>query len=126
MPEDQPLSQLAAHYLELTQGLVKKIYAPPPEQVLECLISRDRIAQVWNKERPADAEAAHLIDQGDRQLKALAEPIGTMPELKEWRRSFNPPAEAWWWHFAAPLGLAERFDWLWTALALLLLAISLA
>jgi tetratricopeptide (TPR) repeat protein len=126
MPEEQPLSQLAAHYLELTQGLMKKINAPPPAQVLECLLSRDRIAQVWSKERPADAKVARLIERGDRQLKTLAEPIGAMPELKDWRRSFNPPAEAWWWHFAAPLGLAERFDWLWTALALLLLAISLS
>lgn len=126
MLEEQPLSQLADHYLKLTQIVMKKHDAPPPEQVLECLLSRDRIAQIWNKERPVDAKAARLIEQGDRQLKALAEPIGAMPELKDWQRSFNPPAEAWWWHFAAPLGLTERFDWLWTALALLLLAISLS
>ncbi len=126
MPEEQPFSQLAGHYLKLTQTLMKKHDAPPPEQVLECLISRDRIAQMWSKERPADVEAARLIEQGDRYLKALAEPIGATPELKDWRASLNPPAEAWWWHFAAPLGLAERFDWLWTALALLFLAISLS
>jgi tetratricopeptide (TPR) repeat protein len=126
MPEEQPLSQLAGHYLELIQTLLEKHEAPPPEQALECLISRDRIAQMWGKERPADAEVARLIEQGDRYLKALAEPLGGMPQLKDWRASFNPPAEAWWWHFAAPLGLAERFDWLWTALALVFLAISLS
>jgi tetratricopeptide (TPR) repeat protein len=52
-----------------------------------------------------------------------------MKELDDWRESFGPPTDAWWWHFSppkSPPSLSERFDWLWTALALACLTVSLS
>jgi hypothetical protein len=69
MTEKQSLMQLATHYLELTKDLVKNKDSSSPEQVLDCLVSRDRIAYLLKEEGPAEPGAARLIDQGDRQLR---------------------------------------------------------
>ncbi len=126
MTQKQSLLQLTTHYLELAQHLVKNKDSPPSEQVLECLVSRDRIAYLWKKQGPVETEATCLIDQGDHLLREVAEPISHMEELRDWQQSFSPPADAWWWHFTPSPGLSERFDWLWTALALALLTVSLS
>jgi tetratricopeptide (TPR) repeat protein len=125
----QTLLQIAMRYQELAQNLIKRKDALPPEQVLECLISRNRIAHLLNKKGPAEPTVSHFIDLGDRQLRELTEPISQMVELTGWRQSFAPPAEAWWWPSPPPkqsTGFFARFDWLWTALALACLAVSLS
>jgi tetratricopeptide (TPR) repeat protein len=124
--ETQSESQLAAHYLELTAALAAHTAPPLPGQVLDCLVTRDRIAYQLRQTGPAEPAVAQLIHQGDAQLRKLAGPIGRLSELKDWRQSFSPAPDAWWWNFAPPPGFFERFDWLWTALALAMLTVSIS
>ncbi|MCP4995643.1 MAG: tetratricopeptide repeat protein [Gammaproteobacteria bacterium] len=131
MTESSSISELAAQYRDQVKTLIKNKDSPSPEQVLDCLVSRDRIAYLLNEEGPAEPAAARLIDQGDGQLRAVAELISQPEQLKGWRQSFNPPPEAWWWPEppklpTPPPGFFDRFNWLWTALALALLAVSLS
>lgn len=129
MTEQLSLTQLAMQYSKLAQNLAENKDSPPPQQVLDCLVTRDRIAYRLREEGPAEPEAACLIDQGDRQLRGLKEPISQLKELKDWRGSFGPAPDAWWWHFPPPPpppSFSERFDWLWTALALACLTVSLS
>ena len=118
------MSKLAAQYREQVQTLIKNKASPPPEQVLPCLIIRDQITHLWQKEGPPEPEVAHVIDEADNQLRALKEPISQLKELDRWRRNFNPPQEAWWWHFQPPEGWLQRFDWLAIALSLFFLTLA--
>jgi len=128
MTEQQPLRPLATRYQDLLQTLVEKKDKPPPDKVLECLTARDRIAYLWREEGEIDPSAVTLIDEGDRQLREMKETVSKLEELKGWRESFQPAAQAWWWPEPPKPkpSLSRRFDWLWTALALTLLAISLS
>lgn len=130
MGNNQSIGELAGQYYALAQKLADNKDSLAPEEVLKALISRDKISYLWRTEGPMDSVTAGLIVQGDQRLKALARPIGQIEALKAWRESFNPPAEAWWWPIPPPKpsSFFERFDWLWTALALtcLTLAIGLA
>ncbi|MCL4298815.1 MAG: tetratricopeptide repeat protein [Anaerolineae bacterium] len=128
MGNNQSMLQLANHYHELTQNLIKNKNISSSEKVLDSLITRDRIAHLWRTAGPADLITAGLIAQGDQQLKAMAQSISHMKELKAWRESFNPSTEAWWWPAPSaekPPGFLERFDWLWTAVALTFLTIAI-
>jgi hypothetical protein len=131
MTKQPTLSQLATRYHELTQALQNNKDALPLEQVLDCLVSRDRITYVLAKEGPPEAELAHLIITGDQRLKELAHPLSQIKEIETWRESLKPPSEAWWWHLSPPTSppsVFDRLDWLWSSLALtcLILAVSLA
>ncbi len=104
MTEQALISQLATQYRDLVQSLAKNKDTPPPKDVLACLVSRDKIAHLWQKQGPPEAAAAHLIDEGDSQLRKLKGPISQLKELDGWRKNFAPPKQAWWWHFQAPEG----------------------
>lgn len=128
MTEQRALHPLATRYRNLLQSLAEQKEKPPPDKVLECLVARDRIAYLWREKGEIDPSAASLVDEGDRQLRAMKETVSNLGELKGWRESFQPAAYAWWWpEPPQPLpSFSRRFDWLWTALALALLAISLS
>lgn len=124
MANNQSMVQLATHYHELTQNLVKNENGLLAEEVLDTLITRDSIAHLWHITGPANMAAVRLIAQGDQQLKIIAQPISRMKELKIWRENFNPPAKAWWWRFSPPESRFQRFDWLVTTIAVVFLIIS--
>ncbi len=124
MTEQALISQLAAQYRDLVQSLAKNKDSPPPKDVFACLVSRDKIAHLWQKQGPPDPAAVHLIDEGDSQLRKLKGPISQLKELDGWRKNFTPPQQAWWWHFQAPGGKWQRFDWLTTAIALIFLTLA--
>jgi tetratricopeptide (TPR) repeat protein len=131
MTKQSTLSQLATRYHELTQILQNNKDVLPLEQVLDCLVSRDRITYVLIREGPPEAELVHLITTGDQRLKELAGSLSQIKEIEVWRDSLKPPSEAWWWHLSPPIplpGFFDRFGWLWSSLALtcLILAVSLA
>jgi tetratricopeptide (TPR) repeat protein len=126
--EKQTLEALAHTYRQQVEALAGSQAELPAEHVLACLVTRDRIAYLTGKDGPAAAAAACDIAWGDRQLKSVLQTVRRLPELAAWRVSFNPPAGAWWWPepSSPPPPLSERFNWLWTALALILLAVSLS
>jgi tetratricopeptide (TPR) repeat protein len=124
MTEQPSVLQLTTRYREMVQTLVKSKNALSPDQVLACLVTRDQIAHLWLEEGSIDPDAVQLIDQGDRLLRDLKEPISQLKELKTWRENFNPTVQAWWWHFNPPEGWFQRFDWLATAIAVVCLIIS--
>lgn len=116
MPEPQTLSQLANHYQLLVDKLSqqKKLL---PEQLLDCLLTRDQIAKLTATNYLADEVAIRLIAQSDKQFKKLAKPMDELDELNDWQVSLNRPPEAWWWYISPPppsveLNVFERYDWI--------------
>jgi tetratricopeptide (TPR) repeat protein len=102
-----------------------------PERVLAVLIARDALVRTLEKKYAPSPKSLLFIAELDEKLKKLdtcivAEHI----PLADWRASYSPSPQAWWWTLDAlkPPGRAARFDWLCNALATLsfLVALSLA
>lgn len=95
---------------------------------LDLLKARDNIACLISDDRPDPPATLLAIIDLDNRLRKLAGSIVASVKLADWRASFRPPAEAWWWSLdviaCSPTG--GRFDWLWSALAVALLTISLS
>ena len=125
--KQQSIAELAKKYYDLVQELTNNKNEPPPDKSLECLVTRDKIAHLSSKQGVPDPAVANLLDKGDRQLRELKKtvPIGRLKELDNWRKSFPPAPEAWWW-IEPPSGFFEGVDWFWKALALTFLAVSLS
>ena len=75
---------------------------------------------------PANVSTVKTLFQLDSRLKAQGGVIARSVNLAEWRASLNPPKEAWWWFFEPLSPSTNRFDWLWSALAVVFLTISLS
>ncbi len=88
------------------------------EPVLEVLNARDAVeAALKELNQIAPANQRKLVEL-DALLKEQAEQIVKVIDLAEYRSSFHPPAEAWWWRLeieALP-HLWDRWDWLWRGL----------
>ncbi len=99
---------------------------PSAEQVLAVLKARDGVHAALTDTAQDPVGGLIAIVQLDSRLKRQAERITHTAKLAEWRTSFNPPAQAWWWSLEAPTSRWDHFDWLWSALAIICLTISLS
>lgn len=126
MTEALSISNLATQYHNQVESLSKSKDKLPPDDVFACLITRDRIAHLWQENGPPEPGVAHQIEQTDKQLQDLDKPISRLKELEGWRKNLRPTEAAWWWHFQPPPGWLQQYDWLFTALALVFLALSAA
>lgn len=124
MAQQIAISTLVTQYHELVQQLAKNKASLSPEDVFACLIIRDQIAYLWREKGPPEPAVAQQIEQTDKHLWTLEKPIGQLQELEGWRKNLKPAEAAWWWHFQPSPSWLQRFDWLFTAAALIFLALS--
>lgn len=98
---------------------------PSSEQVLAVLHARDVVQScLLDKEQDSVDELMRVID-ADNRLHGQTALITQTVKLADWRASLRPSEEAWWWFLELPPNRWNRFDWLWTALTILFLTISL-
>ncbi|NET36655.1 MAG: tetratricopeptide repeat protein [Cyanothece sp. SIO1E1] len=64
-----------------------------------------------------------LLDEAFLKHKNL---VASYPKLETWRKSFDPPESAWWWHLEKPADPRDRLDWLWNSLTIAALTGNLA
>ncbi len=93
--------------------------------VLAVLNSRDGIQTALADTPEADGAVLQTISELDQQLRAQASAIAPFTQSTDWRASFSPKETAWWWFLAAPKQGLTQLDWLWTALSITFLTISL-
>lgn len=80
----------------------------PRSIILDVLTARDAVQKVLNhKTQDLNGELINTVEldklvELDNRLKKQAKWIA---QAADWRASFNPPAEAWWWF------LERKFDW---------------
>ena len=98
---------------------------PSAEQVLAVLKARDAVDTALRKEAHDSVDGLMTIIQLDSRLKQQTARIAQVAKLSDWRASFRPPEHAWWWFGEPPPSTWDRFDWLWSALTILCLTISL-
>jgi tetratricopeptide (TPR) repeat protein len=97
--------------------------------VLEVLSHRDRIQKVIEanqiNETIPNGNTLHTLSQLDQRLRAQATAIAPFTQTADWRASFNPEPNAWWWFLEAPKkGWCDRLDWLWSAVTVTGLTVS--
>ncbi len=99
---------------------------PAPEQILAVLKARDVIHAALADDTQDAVEGLITVVKLDSRLKQQTERIAQAVKLADWRASFHPPAQAWWWFVEAPPSRWDRFDWLWGALTVVCLTIVLS
>ena len=102
-----------------------------PERVLAVLIARDALACALEKKYVPSPKSLLFIAELDEKLKKLdTRIVAEHIPLANWRDSYLPLPQAWWWRLDAPKppGRADRHGWWYNALATLcfLGALSLA
>jgi tetratricopeptide (TPR) repeat protein len=94
--------------------------------ILEALMARNEVQSALEDASQISGEAVQVLNALDQKLRAAALTLAPFTQSKEWRASFNPPESAWWWMLEAPKAkIWTQFDWLWNAVAVTCLTISL-
>ena len=104
------------HYEAALTALEKTDNKPSPEAILRLLIARNIVHEKF-------ADIAHIykdklikLIELDSRLKKQAGLITQTVQLADWRTSFHPPKDYWWWFLETPTHPRDRLDWLWNAL----------
>jgi len=119
------LSQAVAHYSATLSAVEDTQPQPSAGQILAVLKARDAIHVVLTNKTQDTVEDLIAIVQLDGRLKRQIARTAEVVELADWRASLQPPAQAWWWFVEVPASRWDRFDWVWGALTILCLTISL-
>jgi tetratricopeptide (TPR) repeat protein len=97
--------------------------------ILEVLTQRDRVQKTLevnlSNDSTPDGTTLYTLSQLDKRLRAQAKTIAPYTQSADWRASFNPDPKAWWWFLEVPQqDWSDRFDWLWSAVAVTGLTVS--
>ena len=110
------------------QALEASHAAESPDRLLALLLARD-LVHGHLKDGEKDALAAiGRIAELDRELYRLVSRSPLRSQLPSWRATAARGPDSWWWYLDHEQVQAQRDDqnWLWSALALVVLAIGLA
>lgn len=95
------------------------------KQILRVLIARDRLQAAFNDLTQTSDEQLLQVIELDTRLKQQAHKINQIAELANWRTSLNIPVTSWWWFLQSPSHPLDNWDWLWNALTVASLTVSL-
>jgi tetratricopeptide (TPR) repeat protein len=118
-------AQALARYTTALSVLEQAISQATPEQILEILLARDVIATLLKDKTLEPIPELVSLAGLDLRLKKHAIAIATQVKLPEWRASFQPSSEAWWWFFAPPLPAASPWEWFRNVLSAICVAVAL-
>ncbi|MHC5862181.1 tetratricopeptide repeat protein [Nostoc sp.] len=103
-----------------------------PALVLEVLTMRDRVQAVLEiiktspELAPPSGESLEKLSHFDETLRKQAGAIALFSQSADWRASFSPKETYWWWFLKAPTTpWSDRLDWLWSAVSVSFLTVSL-
>lgn len=94
--------------------------------VLEVLAARDTLHTLMQETRSVNGDTLATIAQMDKDLKNQAAIVEQSLKNVDWQSSFNPPEKAWWWSLKLekPNSWWNQ-DWLWQAVSVTCITISL-
>ncbi len=107
---------LALQNYQTALSNLEKADTPSIEQILHIVISRDRLQKLLSKDNQDSAAFLISVLELDKRLKKQEQRITQVVDLGNWRASFNPPKEAWWWFLSTTKlksqldSLLERYD----------------
>ncbi len=100
-------------------------------RIMEVLVSRDRLGSELDAQKEIERERIPELFEIDSQVEGLDDRLkkqGRMiagaVNLEKWRDYFKPAETAWWWNFEPPPDPWDRFDWAWSAVTAVVLALA--
>jgi tetratricopeptide (TPR) repeat protein len=140
---DAPLVSAVERYDKAVKALENAGHRISAEEILEILTARAQVQKLLNQKpikrwiQETRSFAKHLPKVNRRQLKRQvkeldARLVGKVDEinqaikLEDWNVLLPPSEREWLRLFAAPPRWTDRYDWLWQALTLIFLTISLS
>lgn len=121
-----PLDQAIQHYKDAIAALEQVGNPVTAAIVLEALNARDGVQAALAETEQVPGTVLQDISEMDQQLRDQASAIAPFTQKVDWRASFSPKETAWWWSLEAPKPKQwSQLDWLWTALSVTFLTISL-
>ena len=114
------------HYEAALNAVEKTDNKPSPEAILNVLIARNVVqGKFADISHISKDKLIKLVDL-DSRLKKQAGLITQTVQLADWRTSFHPPKDYWWWFLESPTHPLDRLDWLWNALTVTSLTASVS
>lgn len=111
-----------AQYTDALAHLKLAKSEPSEIAILHILVTRDAIEEALSEKTQLSVESLAKLLELDNFLKQQADAIAKGAKLAEWRATFHPSPEAWWW-FLEPTSDEEvspsnRLDWLFNGLTI--------
>ncbi len=95
-PERQPSARNAA-IADYTATLNQATDPPTVQQVLECLLARDRLQANLDQTSTHDADLVLQVTQLDKRLFNYSDILADQEDLSAWRSIVKPAENTWWW-----------------------------
>jgi tetratricopeptide (TPR) repeat protein len=116
------LEQALALYTDALTNLKLAKSEPSKIEILHILVARDAIKEALSEKTQLSVESLAKLLELDNFLKQQAHAIARGAKLAEWRSTFHPSPEAWWW-FLEPTSDEEvshshPLDWLFNGLTI--------
>jgi Tfp pilus assembly protein PilF len=86
-----------AQYTDALTNLKLAKSEPSEIEILHILVTRDAIKEALNEKTQLSVESLAKLLELDNFLKQQADAIARGAKLAEWRATFHPSPEAWWW-----------------------------
>jgi tetratricopeptide (TPR) repeat protein len=123
------LATLLSDYRIAIQKLTMQKSPCHPKEVLHALVLRDEIAQALIESELVPPQEAFELVELDQTLQDMATVLDTKvgsSQLAQWRATFQPTPNAWWWSLDEKAALSEqRRNAFWLIVTGLALALSL-
>jgi len=91
------LEQALAQYTDALTHLKLAKSEPSEIEILHILVTRDAIKEALSEKTQLSVESLAKLLELDNFLKQQAHAIARGANLAEWRSTFHPSTEAWWW-----------------------------
>jgi len=98
-----------AQYTDALTNLKLAKSEPSEIEILHILVTRDAIEEALSEKTQLSVESLAKLLELDNFLKQQAHAIARGAKLAEWRATFHPSTEAWWW-FLEPTSNEEVSD----------------
>jgi len=69
-------------------------------------------------------EETQRLDELDTRLKAIGHIIAQQVNLEKWHHRVEIKSEHWWWFFEPSVHAWNQYDWVWSGLTIITLALS--
>lgn len=91
------LEQALAQYTDALTNLKLAKSEPSEIKIIQILVARDAIKEALSDKTQISLESLAKLLELDNFLKQQADAIARGAKLAEWRSTFHPSPEAWWW-----------------------------
>lgn len=127
MRVNELLYQAITRYQQILTQIEKANSTPQAEQIFQVLLARDAIQDALQRGESPPASLLLRLTELDKRLQKQEARIVDVEDYSCWRQCIQPPDSAWWWYFPLPSRpWWTHLNWLWNALTLVLLAISVS